>query len=193
MTGEPLNPGAGAVLLTLAFMLAGACQAVWLASPRSRRFDWPLDGAQTVRGRRLFGANKTVRGFVVMVPATGAAFVVVGQWLSLSGHQAWAFGPGELFVLGLVAGTGFMAGELPNSFLKRQLDIDPGSPARGTVMGPVFFVLDRLDSLVGMLAAMALMVPVDAVTIVWVLTIGPLLHALFSLLTFRLGGKSRAA
>ncbi|MBK5297959.1 MAG: CDP-archaeol synthase [Vicinamibacteria bacterium] len=193
MNASGLDPAACAVLLTLSFVLAGACQAVWLASPRSWRFSWPLDGHRTLGGRRLLGANKTARGFLVMVPATSVAFMAVGEWLTFGGRGVWAYGPVGYGVLGLVAGLGFMAGELPNSLLKRQLDIAPGTSARGAIAGPVFFVLDRVDSLVGMLVALGAVVPVPSLTVVYVLVVGPLLHGLFSVITFRLGGKARAA
>ena len=39
----------------------------------------PLDGGLTFRGRRMFGENKTARGFVVMVPATALAFPLVAS------------------------------------------------------------------------------------------------------------------
>ena len=86
-----------------------------------------------------------------------------------------------------------MAGELPNSFLKRQLGIAPGSAAPGTIAGPVFFALDRVDSLLGMLVALAAVAPVPPLTLAIILVVGPLLHGAFSVLTFRLGGKARAA
>ena len=193
MNASDLDPVACAMLLTLSFVLAGGCQAMWLASSQSSGFGWPLDGHRTLRGRRLLGANKTARGFVVMLPATSAAFLIVGTWLSVAGRAVWTYGPLGYAALGLVAGVGFMAGELPNSFVKRQLDIAPGSPARGTIAGPVFFVLDRVDSLLGMLVALSVVVTVPAWTMAFVLMVGPVLHGLFSVLTFRLGGKARAA
>jgi len=193
MNASGLDPVACAVLLTLSFVLAGGCQAVWLASPQSWGFGWPLDGHRTLGGRRLLGANKTARGFVVMLPATSVAFMIVGTWLTFAGRAVWTYGPLGYAALGLVAGLGFMAGELPNSFIKRQLDIAPGSATKGTIAGPVFFVVDRVDSLLGMLVALSVVVPVPAWTVAYVLVVGPLLHGLFSVITFRLGGKARAA
>ena len=193
MTTPSLDPVACAVLVTVSFVLAGACQAMWLASPRSRRFDRPIDGHRTFRGRQILGANKTARGFVVMVPATGLAFMCVGTWLTAAGRAVWPYGPVGYVVLGLVAGLGFMAGELPNSFLKRQLDIAPGAAAPGTIAGPFFRALDRVDSLLGMLVALAAVAPVRPLTMAIILVVGPLLHGAFSVLTFRLGGKARAA
>jgi hypothetical protein len=86
-----------------------------------------------------------------------------------------------------------MAGELPNSFVKRQLGISPGEAPHGRVSGPVFFVIDRIDSIAGLM--LALMVPVEVPLGTWicVILVGPALHGLFSLALFRLGVKARAA
>jgi hypothetical protein len=186
-----LDPVACAAFLVVSFVLAGCCQAVWLASAMSRRLAWPLDFGRTIQGRRIFGANKTVRGFVVMVPATSLAFMVAALAMP-AGRAVWPLTPLGYAALGLAAGAGFMLGELPNSFLKRRIGIAPGAAARGS-LAPLFLLLDRVDSAVGLLAAISLVVPVPLWTAIYVLTVGPLLHGLFSVLTFQLGGKARAA
>ena len=48
----------------------------------------------------------------------------------------------------LLLGTGYVVGELPNSFFKRELDVAPGGAAKGW-LGPVFWVIDQVDSLIG--------------------------------------------
>lgn len=193
MTASQLDPLACALFLIAAFMLAGVCQALWLASPTSRRFAFPLDAGRTVGGKRLFGDNKTARGVVVMVPATGAAFMALAALAPWTDRGLWPLSTGGYGALGLLAGAGFMAGELPNSFVKRRLSIAPGAAPRGSLAMPLFFVIDRVDSAIGMLAALAVAVPVPLATVAYVLAIGPGIHGLFSALTFRLGGKARAA
>jgi hypothetical protein len=178
------------------FVIAGFAQVAWLASPWSQRFAWPLDGGLTLGGRPLFGPNKTLRGFLVMVPATAAAFALVAYVAGAdrdSGTGLWALSPGGYALVGAWAGFGFMAGELPNSLVKRQLGIAPGAAARqpGTLMWQ--FLFDRLDSGVGMLAALSIAVPTPWQTWVLVLVIGPALHWSFSALLFRLGVKPRIA
>jgi CDP-2,3-bis-(O-geranylgeranyl)-sn-glycerol synthase len=187
-----LDPLACALFLVAAFALAGSAQALWLASDSSRRWAWPLDAGRTFRGRRLLGDNKTARGFVVMVPATGLAFLALA--LIGSGMTGlWPLAPAHYLALGLLAGTGCMLGELPNSFVKRQLQIPPGSPAGTPVQRLIFFIVDRLDSTLGVLAALTLAVPVPPATVVYVLLVGVALHGALSAVTFRLGGKARAA
>jgi CDP-2,3-bis-(O-geranylgeranyl)-sn-glycerol synthase len=189
-----LSAPACAWFLLGAFVLAGIAQTAWFKAPLSRRFSQPIDRGATLRGRRVFGANKTLRGFVVMVPAAALSFVALaaatgdpaaaGLWpLTLAGYAG----------LGAVAGFGFMAGELPNSFVKRQLDIRPGERRTSRAAAVAQFVADRIDSGLGMLLAVSAIVTVPAMTWLLVIAIGPSIHWAFSVLMFRLGLKPRPA
>jgi CDP-archaeol synthase len=196
MNPVELNPEICAAFLLAAFTLAGFFQTAWLAMPASQRFAAPLDGGLKFRGRRLFGANKMVRGFLMMVPATGASFALVAALLAASPTGLaglWPLSPGGYALLGLGAGAGFMAGELPNSFIKRQLDIAPGAAAHGRFARPFFFIVDRLDSIAGMLLALTLFVPVPARVWMYLVLFGPAVHWCFSLALFHLRVKARAA
>ena len=188
----PVDGVACGVFLLAAFTLAGAAQTAWFASPASHAFGRPLDGGATLRGRRIFGANKTLRGFVVMVPATAAAFALL-RAAAPDSVGLWDYSPATYGLLGALAGLGFMVGELPNSFIKRQLDIAPGGAPLSTAGTILQFTVDRLDSGVSMLLALALAVRVPWATWVVVLLVGPAIHWSFSLVMFRLGLKARAA
>jgi CDP-2,3-bis-(O-geranylgeranyl)-sn-glycerol synthase len=189
-----VDPFACAIFLLAALTLAGVAQTAWFASPASRAFALPLDGGLRLRGRRLFGENKTTRGFIVMVPASAAAFTLLAV---VAGDPAvaelWVLPPSGYALLGAWAAIGFMAGELPNSFVKRQLDIPPGEAPRSRTWTAVQFIGDRLDSGIGMLAAVSVAVPTPALTWIYVLLIGPAIHWSFSLVLFHLGLKRRAA
>jgi hypothetical protein len=86
-----------------------------------------------------------------------------------------------------------MAGELPNSFIKRQLAVAPGARASSSAAWVCQFIADRIDSGVGMLLALSVAVPTPWLTWLYVLLAGPLLHWGFSILMFHLGIKSRPA
>lgn len=187
-----LSPIACAGLLVGSFVVGGACQSAWFAHPLSKRFTRPLDGGHTFRGRRIFGDNKTTRGFVVIVPATAIAMAGLGTLAQRLGLAVWPAQTLVLFWLGAVAALGLMLGELPNSFVKRQLDVEPGSPPKHRVGRVVAAVVDRLDSVVGALVGVSLVVELSWETALLCLLIGPPIHGLFSVLLWVLGVKKRA-
>jgi len=197
MSGAPPEALACAVLIIAAFSAAGVAHVLWLRSPLSAALALPLDGGWLLRGRRLLGDHKTLRGFVVLVPVTGAVFAALGaarelfpEWLMAG---LWPLGVQELFALGAWAGFWFMAGELPNSFLKRQWDLAPGEVPPAGVRRLLCLVLDRVDSIIAMLAALALLVPLPALTWVVVLAVGAGVHLLFSCMLGLLQIKRRFA
>ncbi len=191
------DPLACALFVTIAFVLAGLAHSAWLRTRLSRRLMIPLDAGLRLRGRRIFGDNKTVRGFVVLVPAVSLAFAAlfaaISAWNPEALSSLWPLSFRGYAAVGAVAGLGFMAGELPNSFVKRQLDIAPGHAPRGSLGVIVCFVVDRLDSILGMLVALSVVVPTPPLTWLYVLLIGPGLHLAFSALLYRLGVKARVA
>src|SRR5215472_3366443 len=88
--------------------------------------------------RRWFGANKTWRGVLVM-PLAAA----LGVRLAL---MFWPdeFGGWNFFLLGLLLGLAYVLAELPNSFIKRRIGIEPGKrPPRNAAW---FALADQADS-----------------------------------------------
>lgn len=193
MTMAPPTPIACALFLTTAFSIAGLAQARWLGSAVSRRFDWPVDARLRFRRRRLFGENKTARGFVVMIPAAAASFAGLAWMGATTTGMPWPLSLTQYAALGAAAGFGFMAGELPNSFVKRQLDVPPGQPPLSAIGRLLSGCIDRLDSVIGMMLVLAWLVPVPSATWAIVAVLGPMLHGRFSQLVFRWGGKARPA
>ena len=131
-----------------------------------------------------------------MPVAAAASFWLAGSlrdmlpaWLE---RGLWDVSPGHYALLGFAAGLTFMLAELPNSFFKRRLGILPGESPQAGWARLVCPLLDRIDSILGTLIAVSLLVPVSPVTWLWVLLIGPGVHALFSTVLFRLHVKERA-
>ena len=135
----------------------------------------PLDGGRTFRGQPLFGPNKTWRGllFMSLAPlllgalqglAWGGAAARSGlspldlQGLGLRlGAPAGPLADGAGYaLLGFVLGLGYALGELPNSFLKRRVAIEPGKTGAGP-LGGLFFLLDQADSVIAALGLGALL------------------------------------
>lgn len=191
---DPLHRG---LFLILAFVLAGLLHSLWMKNRFSQTFAIPIDGGRMFRGRRILGENKTLRGFVVMIPAAALAFAAIGALLSLPEGvppvTLWQLTPTGYAALGAWAGFGFMAGELPNSFVKRRLGILPGRAPASRFTRAICFAVDHVDSIVGMLVAVTLAVHTPWTTWLWVLVLGPSIHLLFSWWLYRMGVKRRAA
>jgi CDP-archaeol synthase len=120
------------------------------------RFDWlrilrrPIDHRVTFRRRRLFGDSKTWRGVAVAV--VGSIGAVLAQKVIRTHAPAFLqvvdYGRLDPVWFGGAMGAGAMIGELPNSFVKRQVGIPPGKTARGW-QAVVFYLWDQIDLLIG--------------------------------------------
>ena len=112
-----------------------------------------LDAGARFRGRRVFGDNKTLRGAVLMIGGSALCSVLLAM-LAKSWPVPIEFAAAHPATWGALLGTGYIVGELPNSFIKRQIGIAPGAMDSG-LRGRLFWVVDQLDSLVGILLVVA--------------------------------------
>ena len=89
---------------------------------------------------------------------------------------------------GLLLALGFVAGELPNSFFKRQLGIQPGG-RRNSTIGIALSIFDQADFVPGVwltLAPLWLMSPAQAL-VVFVFTV--LFHSMINVLGYAIGAR----
>jgi hypothetical protein len=129
-------------------LAAAALSGVVLRGNLLRSLKRPIDGGAALGGRRIFGDNKTWRGIAVAV-AGSIAWVVVQKYVigARAGRLAVVdYEAASAIWLGAALGGGATLGELPNSFMKRRLDIAPGASTRGP-LGALFFLWDQLDLL----------------------------------------------
>ena len=190
-------PLPSAIFLLLAIGLAGVAHVWWLRSAWSSPFALALDGGLRLRGRRLFGDNKMLRGLMMMPLASSATFALftfnrdyLPSWLSAG---IWNLPTAQMAVIGFVCGLAFMLAELPNSIFKRQLDVPPGEAPDAPALRWLCLILDRIDSTLGVLIALSLMLPLHLLTWFWTLLLGTGLHWLFSIWLYRLKLKKRAS
>lgn len=132
-----------------------------------------------------------------MVPGVGIAFVLVRMLFGLMPTELlgglWQLTIVQYGLLGCLVGLGFMLGELPNSFVKRQFDIKPGEAPIQPLARSVCFLVDRFDSILGGMIVLSFVVPTPWLTWCGILLIGPIIHLAFNLLLFQLGVKARPA
>jgi CDP-2,3-bis-(O-geranylgeranyl)-sn-glycerol synthase len=130
----------------------------------------PLDfGKNFVDGRRVFGKNKTFRGFFFGL----AIGVLVGL------TENFLFGYPLLF--SVLSPLGALMGDLAGAFLKRRLDIAPGG---------VLPIVDQVDFVVG---AIVFSLPLSIISLelaIAMLIITPPIHLLTNFLAYKLKLKS---
>ena len=154
-----------ALYLIAPAVTAGVVHAVVLKLGVLRPLARPLDG-----GRGVFGANKTWRGPVVMIVASSV--VVALQRLGDVGALALVdYRDPRTLLLGPALGLGYSLAELPNSFVKRRLGIEPGA-RRSRAQ----YVADQGDSAAGVALAVIVFIP-DASVVAAVALLGFALHA----------------
>lgn len=149
----------------------------------------PLDGGATFRGRRLFGDNKTWRGAIVIVAGVTLATLLLAQWDWWWERLPDGLSEEDPLPYGLLLGLGVVVGELPNSFLKRQLDIAPGSQRRSPG-GVLLTVYDQADFV---LAVWVLLLPLYAMAAwqaAFAFAVVAAVHLVVNLIGFAIGARS---
>lgn len=145
-------------------IIAGILNMLFVKTPLYSRIKLPIDGGKTLRdGKRIFGDNKTWGGFFGMITACALAQMLWGLvCLSIPDlcyiYSRFDNTPPFNLAAGAAMGFAYMLLELPNSFIKRRLDIPSGKTVHGA-KGRVFFIVDQIDSLFGVAAVYALLYP----------------------------------
>lgn len=154
----------GRIYLTMgSLMLAGIANMLFTKTNLYKKHAFPIDGFRTAwDGKRIFGDNKTWIGFLSMVLFCIAFQMLCGllcQLFSLEQHndlfRCAGNTPALNLLFGFLIGFAYMLFELPNSFIKRRLNISPGKSGKG-LLGVVFFVVDQADSMLGVMLVLAL-------------------------------------
>ena len=91
--------------------------------------------------------------------------------------------------LGFALGAAAMLSELPNSFLKRQLDIAPGAPGGGSA-SVFFYLLDQVDLLLGAWLFAAGWVTPTLSRVLWSILFVVVVHQVISMLGALLGMRA---
>ncbi len=145
-------------------ILAGILNMLFVKTPLYQRLKCPMDGGLRLKdGRRLFGDNKTWAGFMGMILTGALSQLLWGLICRAMPDMCYIYHTYEntpLFnmLAGGAMGLTYMLFELPNSFVKRRLDIPCGKTVGG-LKGGFFFVADQVDSLFGVGIVFALLYP----------------------------------
>ena len=186
------------ILLIAGFSITGIFQTFWLQSNLARSMAIPIDMNATFRGKRVLGPNKTIRGLLVFPPCNAIVFAAIGYFYNqmpthLQFVAASSYGSLHWMLIGMITGITFMLGELPNSFVKRQLGVPAGGMPKNVLLKGVTFVVDQLDSILAATLVMCFFVDLSLFIVVSIMVLGALIHWLFNLYFSLTGFKNRAA
>jgi len=141
---------------------------------------YPLDAGKLFwDGKPVFGTNKTVRGFFSGLLAGTFTGFILRELYNLEGF------PKEILfqydpLLGFLLSLGALTGDLVHSFVKRRLNIAPGSPLP---------IADQLDFVSGALLFSVMIYPPTLLTAAIILILTPPIHLLTNLLAYLIGVK----
>lgn len=179
------------ILFALWFFLPAATanvMPIFVANiPALSKFDLSMDFGKTYRGKRIFGAHKTWRGFV-----SGVVAATLVLWLQQLAVENWAWAQTltsqvdyatlPTLIMGPLFAIGALGGDAIESFFKRQ---------RGTPPGRGWFPWDQLDYIIGASIATVPFVALGIWHYVWLIGLWFVIHIISTYVGWLLGLKER--
>lgn len=161
------------------FLPAGFANMAPVFFKKINFLNYPMDFNKSFRGKPIFGQNKTFRGFFFGILT--AILIVYLQPLVYPETQILNYSDVNLILLGLVLGAGALLGDLIKSFIKRQLDIQPGQP---------WMPFDQMDWILGASLLTLLYIRLDLSVILTSIILFTVLHPIVNYIGYAIGIKS---
>ena len=142
---------------------------VFVKLPILKAWQIPIDSGKTLKdGKRIFGNNKTWKGFFGMIILTA-----LSAWLFW--HNTFQYS----YLCGAWLGFAYVLSELPNSFIKRRLNIGAGKSS-----GVIQTFFNQADSVIGCILFMPLFYPLTLIEAIGLLIIATATHYIFNVLLY---------
>lgn len=180
--------------LTLAsVIIAGVSNMIFTKTKTYKNKAKPIDRGRCLRdGKRIFGDNKTVIGFISMIMFNIVAQVICGVIYKTLGidyslelyqefYNIWI----NNIIIGFMLGFAYMICELPNSFIKRRIDIKPGKTDNG-IKGFIFLIIDQIDSLIGVVLVLNIISDISIVKSIMYVILGAFTHISINYILYKL-------
>lgn len=172
-------------------ILSGIGNMIFTKTSCYKKHAKPLDKGRILRdGKRILGDNKTLIGFCSMI-VLGSIFQclwgIMCMYFKLEErNMVYAVYNNSVWynlLLGAGFGFAYMICELPNSFIKRRIDIAAGKTTSG-IKGILFFIIDQIDSMLGVGIVLALVSPITIKTYLQFVLLGGITHICVNLILF---------
>jgi Putative integral membrane protein DUF46. len=173
-------------------IVAGILNMVWCKANIFTQLSKPIDNYKVLNdNERLFGDNKTWKGFIGMI-IFGAICTAI--WGFICGTSGYLFEHNYLYsnlennivnniLMGALFGLAYAVFELPNSFMKRRLKIDPGKRLTG-IKGALFVFIDQADSVVGCVLVLSIVHSMSLGFFLLYIFIGAFTHIVINILLY---------
>ena len=173
-------------------ILAGIINSIFCS--KIKAFDLlkkPIDfNKNFIDKKRIFGDNKTWKGLFGYIFFNSIICVLLGLLFNMFNINNLNFfyinHPNTIeynLLIGFLLGLFYALFELPNSFLKRRLNITPGKTIKG--FKKVFFIiLDQADSIFGVALVVWMFYPLGIKKYILYIIIGTITHLIINMLLY---------
>lgn len=172
-------------------ILAGIFNMIFCKLKILKTMQVPMDGGRVLSdGNRIFGDNKTWKGFLGYL-IFGTVFTVIWgfairntalnslDFFYINNENTLAFNT----IVGVLLGLAYALFELPNSFVKRRLGITPGKPATG-IKKAIFVFVDQADSIFGCALVVWFFYDLGILKYIGFVVVGAVTHIIFNMLLY---------
>ncbi len=172
-------------------VVAGIINSLWCKSKILKKIQVPMDGGKSLKdGKRIFGDNKTWKGFLGYILWNMICMLLWGiacKAFGIEGYNMFYINYANTIPFNLGAGAlvGFAYAlfELPNSFLKRRLGIEPGKSISGA-MKAFFVFFDQADSVFGCVLVVCIFNPMTVWFYFLYVVVGAVTHIIINMLLY---------
>ncbi len=172
-------------------IIAGIINMIWCKSSILKKLQVPIDGNKNFfDGKRIFGDNKTWKGmlgYILFNIIIAVIWGIICNQANLNDYNFFYIQYNNTvyynLLIGLLLGLGYSLFELPNSFIKRRMGIEPGKTTHG--FKKYFFIfLDQADSIFGCCLVVCIFYKMTLGFYLVYVMLGALTHIIFNILLY---------
>ena len=172
-------------------ILSGILNMIWCKTKILNKLNYPMDfNKNFIDNKRIFGNNKTWKGFIGYIIFNIIASLIWGiicNNCNLNEMNYFYINHSNTILynleIGLLLGLGYSLFELPNSFLKRRLDIKEGKTTNG-LKKVLFIILDQADSVFGCCLVVWLFYDLGIIKYILYVLLGTITHLVMNMLLY---------
>ncbi len=172
-------------------VFAGIVNSIFCKSRALNSLKKPLDFNKNFRDKkRIFGDHKTWKGFIGYIYFNiifAVIFSYIWHYTKLEHLNFFYINHSNTLtynlLIGFLLGLFYALFELPNSFIKRRLDITPGKTIKGKKK-ILFIILDQADSVFGVALVVWMFYPIGIWIYLLYILIGTVTHLIINMMLY---------